>query len=58
MKRTLGLAASLLLVGSVAQARYAPLGMLASGSQSALPYINLLQPNVNPAVTYMGIVQP
>ena len=23
-----------------------------------MPYINLLQPNINPAVTFMGIVQP
>jgi hypothetical protein len=58
MKRVLVLAVSLLLVGSAARAQYAMPGMPSYGAQSAIPYINLLQPNINPAVTYMGIVQP
>ena len=58
MKRVLGLAGVLILMGSAAHAQYAQPGMPAYGNQSALPYVNLLQPNVNPALTYMGIVQP
>ena len=58
MKRVLILAVSSLLVGSTARAQYVPSGLPSYGSQSALPYVNLLNPNVNPAVTYMGIVQP
>ena len=58
MKRVLVFTASLMLVGSVAQAQYLPSALPSYGGQSAMPYINLLQPNVNPAVTYMGIVQP
>lgn len=58
MKRVLVLATSLLLVGSTARAQYVPPGMPSYGAQSAMPYINLLQPNINPAVTFMGIVQP
>lgn len=58
MKRVLVLTASLVLVGSAAQAQYMPSGLPFYGGQSAMPYINLLQPNINPVVTYMGIVQP
>src|SRR4051812_43208276 len=60
MKRMLVLTASLVLAGSTAHAQYVPSGVptYGGGSQSAMSYINLLQPNVNPAVTYMGIVQP
>lgn len=59
MKRMLGLAASLVLMGSAAHAQYAPPATPGYGNnQSAMSYINLLQPNVNPALTYTGIVQP
>jgi hypothetical protein len=58
MKRVLVLTASLVLLASTARAQNGPSGIPSYGGQSALPYVNLLQPNVNPAVTYMGIVQP
>jgi hypothetical protein len=58
MKRVLVLTASLVFVASTARAQYLPSGIPTYGGLSALPYVNLLQPNVNPAVTYMGIVQP
>jgi hypothetical protein len=58
MKRVLVLTASFVFVGSVVHAQYMPLGQPGYGGQSAMSYINLLQPNINPAVTYMGIVQP
>ena len=58
MKRVLVLAVALGLVGSAARAQYPVPGMPSYGNQSAMPYVNLLNPNVNPAVTYMGIVQP
>lgn len=58
MKRVLLLTASFVLIGSAAQAQYAPQGMPSYGAQSAMPYLNLLQPNINPTLTYAGIVQP
>lgn len=58
MKRVLVLTALFVFVGSAAHAQYLPSALPSYGAQSAMPYINLLQPNVNPAVTYMGIVQP
>ncbi|MGH7173138.1 MAG: hypothetical protein ACRELG_22885, partial [Gemmataceae bacterium] len=58
MKRVLMLVVSVMLIGSTARAQYMPSGMPSYGNQSAMSYINLLQPNVNPAVSYLGIVQP
>ncbi|HTU17420.1 MAG TPA: hypothetical protein VMG10_05100 [Gemmataceae bacterium] len=58
MKRVLLLTASFVLIASAAQAQYAPPGMPGYGGQSAMPYLNLLQPNINPTLTYAGIVQP
>lgn len=58
MKREWSVLAVLLILAPVAQAQmyqpqYAPMA-----GNSAMSYINLLQPNSNPAFTYLGIVQP
>lgn len=59
MKRAMVMAASLVLLASAARAQYVPPQLPSYGSgQSSMSYINLVQPNVNPALTYMGIVQP
>ena len=58
MKRVVFMAASVVLWASTARAQYMPPQMSSYGGQSSMPYVNLLQRNVNPAVTYMGIVQP
>jgi hypothetical protein len=58
MKRALGMTAVVMLFGSVVHAQYLPPQISSYGGQSSTPYVNLLQRNVNPAVTYMGIVQP
>jgi hypothetical protein len=58
MKRAWSVLVALLVLAPAAQAQmnqpqYGPM----TGS-SAMSYINLLQPNSNPAFTYLGIVQP
>jgi opacity protein-like surface antigen len=57
MKRVLAMAVLLVMAGSAAHAQV-PSGLPSYGGLSPLPYVNLLQPNINPAITYMGIVQP
>ena len=47
-----------LVAVSSAHAQYMPSQMMGYGGQAYSPYVNLLQRNVNPAVQYMGIVQP
>lgn len=58
MKRAMVMAAGVMLFGAAVQAQYMPPQIGSYGGQSSMPYVNLLQRNVNPAVTYMGIVQP
>ena len=58
MKRLWMVLATLFVVVPAAKAQmyqpqYGPMT-----SNSATPYVNLLQRNVNPAFTYLGIVQP
>jgi hypothetical protein len=43
---------------SSAHAQYTPPQMAGYGNQAYSPYVNLLNRNINPAVTYQGIVQP
>lgn len=58
MKRAMVIVASMVVFGSAARAQYMPPQVSSYGGQSSMPYVNLMQRNVNPAVTYMGIVQP